>query len=319
MVIVLPRSRSRGSAQTSRPENDRKAAAASKVVSRSKLPLTERQREAIRRWMESDIEFVSHPDFARTAPADASATAGGSKLAPLPQLADGELLTPQQERELFFRMNLLKFQANRLREKLSFSAEAPTIVRRLESLLQQAAEARNVLIRANLRLVSSVAKKFASARHPFAELVSDGNLTLFRAVEKFDCSRGFRFSTYATWAMQYNFARAVSGKKPHVGLLGRDEDGLPDVIDHRRSPAEHQTALGRHRALGKMLAKLDDRERTVITRRYGLEADREELSLQELADEMSICKERVRQLQMRALDKLRDLAQVEHLEPPDEV
>ena len=78
--------------------------------------------------MESDIEFVPHPDFARTAPADTAGSSRNSNLAPLPQLADGELLTPQQERELFFRMNLLKFQANRLREKLCFSAEAPTIV-----------------------------------------------------------------------------------------------------------------------------------------------------------------------------------------------
>lgn len=310
MVIVLPRSRSRGSAQSSSSAPATKAG----VSKRPKLALTERQREAVRHWMETDIEYVPHPDFAQAAPADASTTSGSSKLAPLPQLADGELLTPQQERDLFFRMNLLKFQADQLRAKLSFTAGAPAVIRRIEGLLQQAAEARNVLIRANLRLVSSVAKKFASARHPFPELVSDGNLTLFRAVEKFDCSRGFRFSTYATWAMQYNFARAVGGKKPHVGLLGRDEEGLPDVIDHRRSPAEHQAALGRHRALGKMLAKLDDRERIVISRRYGLEAGREELSLQELANEMSICKERVRQLQMRALDKLRDFAQVEHLE-----
>ncbi|MGC3971304.1 MAG: sigma-70 family RNA polymerase sigma factor [Pirellulales bacterium] len=287
------------------------------------MPISQTELEAVRRWLQTAIEFVPNPDFAKDGDAKNPRLARApdspaAALSPLPQLADGELLQPSQESSLFLLMNRLKYQAEQLQRKLSLKKRCDSLVVRIEALLQRAAEVRNVLIRANLRLVVSVARKFASAQRPLAELVSDGNLTLFRAVEKFDASRGFRFSTYATWAMRYNFARAVVSAKPHIGLGSRDEDSQIEIIDHRRSPAIHQAALKRHRALEQMLASLDDRERVVIRRRYGLDAGIDERSLQELADEMSICKERVRQLQMRVLDKLRDLAKRARLEPPEE-
>lgn len=270
--------------------------------------------------MESEIEYVPNSHFIQEPDVEPQcAPAHRRELTPLPQLAEGELLPPDSEASLFHDMNLLKFQARETQAQLSLDAACGKLVERIERLLQRAAEIRNLLIRANVRLVVSVAKKFASARHPLPELVSDGNLTLFRAIEKFDYARGFRFSTYATWALRYNFSRAVGKSREYVGFMNPTGEQAPEVVDYRRAPAANQAALVRHRTLERMLEKLDDRERVVISRRYGLEAGEEERSLQELADEMSICKERVRQLQMRALDKLRRLAEASHLEPPGDL
>ena len=278
-------------------------------------------REAVRRWMETEIQFIDHPEFARLKPGPLSdEQLFGAKLSagepPPTQLIDGDLLRPEHETMLFRAMNLLKFQARRVQRKLALNHPDRTLIERLEGLLQRAAEIRNTLIRANVRLVVSVAKKFATAHHTLPELVSDGNLTLFRAVEKFDFGRGFRFSTYATWALRYNFARAV-GKPREFAWLSTSEGETPlDIADYRADPAANRAQLLQHRTLERMLDKLDDRERAIITRRYGLEAGEDERSLQEVAHEMGICKERVRQLQMRALEKLRVLAQRRHLEEP---
>lgn len=278
-------------------------------------------REAVRRWMETEIEFVDHPEFARIKPGPLTdeqlygAKLSAEELPPM-HLADGELLRPEHETMLFRAMNLLKFQARRLQRKLALHRPDRTLIHRLEDLLQRAAEIRNALIRANIRLVVSVAKKFATARTTLPELVSDGNLTLFRAVEKFDFGRGFRFSTYATWALRYNFARAVGKPREFVGFSAVEGDAPLDVADYRADPSANRIRQVRYRTLERMLEKLDDRERAIISRRYGLEAGDDELSLQEVAHEMGICKERVRQLQMRALEKLRGLARRKQWEEP---
>ncbi|MBA4019944.1 MAG: hypothetical protein C0483_22485 [Pirellula sp.] len=284
-------------------------------------PIDPALREAVRRWMETEIQFIDHPEFARIKPGEISdEQLFGTRLSatepPPTQLVDGELLRPADETMLFRAMNLLKFQARRVQQKLALNAPDRGLIERLEGLLHRAAEIRNTLIRANVRLVVSVAKKFATSRYTLPELVSDGNLTLFRAVEKFDFGRGFRFSTYATWALRYNFARAVGKPRDLTGFAPVEGETPLDIADHRADPAVNRAQLLQHRALERMLDKLDDRERAIITRRYGLEAGEDEQSLQEVAHEMGICKERVRQLQMRALEKLRVLARRRHLEEP---
>ena len=79
----------------------------------------------------------------------------------------------------------------------------------IEKLYEESVATKNQIIRANLRLVVSIAKRYVGQAEEFFELVSDGNMSLIRAVEKFDVSRGFRFSTYASWAIMKNFARTI--------------------------------------------------------------------------------------------------------------
>ena len=87
---------------------------------------------------------------------------------------------------------------------------------RIKHLYEEAVSTKNQIIRANLRLVVSIAKRYVGPAEDFFELVSDGNMSLMRAVEKFDVGRGYKFSTYASWAIMKNFARTI-----------------PDVLRHR--------------------------------------------------------------------------------------
>lgn len=286
-------------------------------------PRTADCREAVRRWMEADIQFVGAKQLAKLADAGdefialptvslAKAPSAASKRDPsapyLTSMLSAELLRPEQETELFRAMNLSKFRAFRLQKKLTLNAPCKRLVTKIERWMQFAGEVRNQIVAANVRLVVSVAKKFAGYRHPLAELISDGNLTLIRAVEKFDYSRGFRFSTYATWALRYNFARTV-GKKPSLASLSQTGDEqLNDLADTRDDLLQERNLAEGNRVLDRMLAKLDPREHAIMLRRFGLEPGCEEGSLQEIGRELGVCKERVRQLQLRAFAKLKAMA-----------
>ena len=119
------------------------------------------------------------------------------------------LLTREQEAHLFRKMNYLKHKARRLRDTLDMKQPKRCLLEQIEALYDESVATKNQIISANLRLVVSIAKRYVGPAADFFELVSDGNLSLIRAVEKFDVSRGNRFSTYATWAIMKNFARSI--------------------------------------------------------------------------------------------------------------
>lgn len=101
----------------------------------------------------------------------------------------------------------------------------PRVVSKLEVLLADITEVKNLLIQSNLRLVVSIAKRYLKANSGFFELVSDGNISLIRAVKKFDYARGNKFSTYASWAILKNFARSVPAEHQRMDRFrtGNDE------------------------------------------------------------------------------------------------
>ena len=101
-------------------------------------------------------------------------------------LYDLPLLRPEQERYLFRQYNYLKYRADRLRKKLDLNHIRSAQLRQTERILAQAEAVKNRIIRANLRLVVSIAKKHAGGPMTLFELISDGNVSLMRAVEKFD-------------------------------------------------------------------------------------------------------------------------------------
>ena len=125
----------------------------------------------------------------------------------LAQLYKIPLLTREQEVHYFRKFNYLKYSAAKLREKLDVSRAKSALMDQIETCLDAANEIKNLLIRSNLRLVVSIAKKHVKPTVSFFEMVSDGNLSLIRAIEKFDYGRGFKFSTYASWAIMKNYAR----------------------------------------------------------------------------------------------------------------
>ncbi len=236
-------------------------------------------------------------------------------LAPyLASLYDAPLLSREQETHLFRKMNYLKYRASKIRDSLDPAHAKPAALDEIERLETEALDLKNQIIRANLRLVVSIAKKRVGASTDFFELVSDGNMSLIRAVEKFDFSRGFKFSTYASWAIIKNFARA---RTDEAGRRGRfvtgHEETLEHAADHRS--AEHEFDSDHRRdqqSVYQMLGKLNDRERRILVGRYGM-GGASELTLAQLGKELGITKERVRQLEHRAHEKLRQFAGADRL------
>src|SRR4029434_9379215 len=103
----------------------------------------------------------------------------------------------------------LKFEATKLREKLDPAHARTGVMNEIERLYDEAVKIKNEIVQANLRLVVSIAKRHVSGSEDFFALVSDGNMSLIRAAEKFDFSRGNKFSTYASWAIMKNYARTI--------------------------------------------------------------------------------------------------------------
>ena len=114
---------------------------------------------------------------------------------------------------------------------------------RIENLYEESVATKNQIISANLRLVVSIAKRYIGPAEDFFELVSDGNLSLIRAVEKFDVSRGNRFSTYATWAIMKNFARTIPAVLRHRDRFRTSHSEVFSTTeDLRADPYEQESA-----------------------------------------------------------------------------
>ncbi len=236
----------------------------------------------------------------------------------LAQLYDYPLLTAEQERHLFRQYNYLKFRAERLRDQLDPKRPAASKLDAIEQDYQRAVAVKNQIIRANLRLVVSIAKKYTDAASSLFERVSEGNISLMRAVEKFDYTMGFKFSTYATWAIRKNFARSLANETRHSDRFRTSQeemlDARPDWSSDPTLQLEAQRQRERH--VKRIMRNLSDRERLIIHRRFGLGAGHEPRTLKELGVELGVSKERVRQLESRAMKKLRDAAADERKQSP---
>jgi len=140
---------------------------------------------------------------------------------------------------------------------------------------------------------------------------------LMRAVEKFDYSRGFKFSTYASWAIIKNYARSIPQENYRMDrfMTGRDEL-LETAKDSRLPEGEAVRELDAHvrQSIEQVLHKLSPREREVIERRFGLGESLGPQTLQEVGRKFGVTKERVRQIESRAIEKLRNMIDRETLE-----
>jgi RNA polymerase sigma factor (sigma-70 family) len=217
------------------------------------------------------------------------------------------LLTPARERALFLKFSYHKFLFVTARRQLD-----PELTRRrdldeLERHLHDATDVKNAIVRANLRLVVSVARKHLRPNLSLMELVSEGNITLMRAVESFDFHKGHRFSTYATLALMKGFARSV----PQMLTASRKSSGgdvemLAEVPDRRSPPAAD--SLVRRDEVNHLMSRLSERERAVLSAHFGLGSEPAAETYEQLAERLGLTKQRVRQIHQSAIGKLREAA-----------
>jgi RNA polymerase primary sigma factor len=223
----------------------------------------------------------------------------------LATLNENSLLSAEQETELFVHMHHCWFQADALRRRLVPRSPSTALLAMIESRLSLALEIRNTLLRVFLKLAVSLVGPFLNRQHPFEELYSEAAVALLRAVELYDPERGCRFSTYATTAIRRALERFVTNEYKRLRRCGAGEllDAAPaphatTSVDDRRRAAAVET-------LDRMLAHLPDREQSILQARFGLAAGCQSHSLQQIADRLGISRERVRQLETRALQRLR--------------
>ena len=216
----------------------------------------------------------------------------------LKEIGKVPLLTGDQEVRLATAMSA----GNAAKERLA-QAEAGELTLTDEKLAQAKAElkagekAKKQLAEANLRLVVSIAKRYVGRGMLFLDLIQEGNLGLIKAVEKFDHTKGYKFSTYATWWIRQAITRAIGEEEDsHLG------DFIPDEGASEPSEAASYTLLKEQ--LVSVLSTLTPREEKVLKLRFGLEDGRTR-TLEEVGKEFNVTRERIRQIEAKALRKLR--------------
>jgi RNA polymerase primary sigma factor len=236
---------------------------------------------------------------------------------------------------------------------------------KIERLITEGSEAKELLIAANLRLVVSIAKRYRNRGMAFLDLIQEGNLGLMRAVEKFDYRRGFKFSTYATWWIRQAITRAVADQARTIRIpvhmvetinkvvraqrqlsqelsreptveeiaarvqlpaervrsiqlisqdtmsleqpMGEEDDfSLSDLVEDKGAevPVDAATRKLLNEAVHRALSELTEREQEVVRLRFGLDDGRIR-TLEEVGQTFGVTRERIRQIEMKTLAKLR--------------
>ena len=284
----------------------------------------------------------------------------------LKEIGKVDLLTSEQEVALAQKMVAGQEAKAQLEEMEAEGIELPEDARKeMEKLIKAGERAKQSLAEANLRLVVSIAKRYVGRGMLFLDLIQEGNLGLIKAVEKFDYTKGYKFSTYATWWIRQAITRAIADQARTIRIpvhmvetinkvirvsrqllqeLGHDpspeeiadEMGIPvqkvrDILKIAQEPVSLETPIGEEEdshlgdfipdedalapadaasntilreELTKVLKTLTEREEKVLRLRFGID-DGHPKTLEQVGAEFNVTRERIRQIEAKALRKLR--------------
>jgi RNA polymerase sigma factor (sigma-70 family) len=219
------------------------------------------------------------------------------------------LLNTAQEKHLFLRYNYARLRAKAAVEKFRASP-GKGAARDIALWYGRVKDTRERITQANLALVLAMAKRTRMSEVDFGELVSEGNMALLRAVEKFDTARGFKFSTYACRAILKAFSRIAMKTSRYRSAFPAEFDPSMERSNYqetRRADIEQDAVEELQRIIGDNSAQLSDVEKTVIQARFAINRgqDAPPMTLEEVGQVIGVTKERVRQIQNKALEKLR--------------
>ena len=212
----------------------------------------------------------------------------------------GDLLTVEEERSLFTRLNCLRYiAANRCAHALSQQPRAID-VRTVRNLIAQANAVRERIAYANQRLTLKIVGRYRCSQHDQQDLINEASLVLLKAIDCFDVSRGFRFSTYATHSVQRHLYRVWQRRnKRHLVTNASEYQAVEDNTEQPWVDSEIKALLPR------LIKELPDRTRRLIEMRFGLTADGKPMTYHAIAREFGLSTEHVRQIILKACSNLR--------------
>ena len=216
-------------------------------------------------------------------------------------------LSGEDEKRLFLRYNYARYRLDELAGKQRKRATKPRALKMLE-WHSRVRSVREELVDANMSLVLAMAKRTRIPNVDFPELVSEGNMALLRAIDKFDVSRGFKFSTYACRAILKGFNRMATKTGRYLGRFGVSYDPQLEQSDydvHKHDIEQANAVDDLLEVISTNRADLCELERTIVMERFGLGGEQGK-TLAEVGRIVGLSNERVRQVQKLALEKIRE-------------
>jgi RNA polymerase primary sigma factor len=287
------------------------------------LPIPRAIREQVTRLLDENFAYMDSPTFRHKHVEEELFTEDAQRELPVTSwyqptrediadlAAPPQLMKAAEERLMFLRFNYCKRRLQDLQKKIRQGGLTLSRAREFLDWHRKFEHFREYLVRTNLALVLAMAKRTRLGEIDFAEIVSEGNMALLRAVDKFSADRGFKFSTYACRAILKAFSRtAMKASKHRIRFPVEFEPDMEksDWADRRRDQIEDDCIDELKAIVDRNLADLSTVEETVIRRRFNWQQTEDSpLTLEEVGKIVGVTKERVRQIQNKALAKIRSV------------